>query len=177
MIKMNRLAPLFLVFLIWGCSPKASLQEYFVSKAEDGNFLIVNIPTSTLGIPQDSLSVSDQAALSSFHKLNILVYKADLNNPDFMEQELNTIRSIIDAKPYEELMVLNDKRLSGKVIVVGQDNDLKEVVFFGQSPNLGFVLARVLGDQMTTKKVVQVASLVQEENVDSSIFTNLQSYF
>lgn len=174
---MNRLAPLFFALFLLGCSPKVSLQEYFVSKAEDGNFLIVNIPASALGIAQENLSESDMEVLESFHKLNILAYKADPNKPEFMEQEIHAIRSIINIPPYEELMAVKDRRLSGKVIVVGKDTDLEEVVFFGQSPQAGFVLARVLGDQMTTQKVAQLTSLIQEENVDPEVFAGLQKFF
>ena len=175
---MNKLPMLLLVTLfIGGCSSKISLQEYFVSKAEDGNFLIVNIPASALGIAHDSLSKSDQEVLESFHKLNILAYKANPEKPELMEQELHTIRSIINIPPYEELMAVKDKRLSGKIIVVGKDTDLEEVVFFGQSPQAGFVLARVLGDQMSTKKVAQLTALMQEENVDPKVFAGLQKFF
>jgi hypothetical protein len=174
---MNRFTLLFLVLFVWGCSPKASLQEYFVSKAEDANFLIVNIPASALGITQDSLNQSEREVLKSFHKLNILAYKADSSKPEFMEQELHSIRAIIDIPPYEELMAVKDKRLSGKVIVVGKDTELEEVVFFGQSPEAGFLLVRVLGDQMTTKKVAQLTRLIQEEDIDPTMFSGLQSFF
>lgn len=173
----NRIPLLFLLLLFLGCSSNISLQEYFVSKSEDGNFLIVNIPASTLGIAQDSLSETDLEVLSSFHKLNILAYKADPANPEFMEQELTTIRSIVSAPPYEELMTVNDSRFSGKIIVVGEDVHLEEVVFFGQSPKAGFVLARVLGNEMTTKKVAKLAMLIQEENIDTEVFAGLQSFF
>jgi ribosomal protein S8E len=139
--------------------------------------LIVNIPASALGIAKENLSESDVEVLESFHKLNILAYKADPNNPEFMEQELLTIRSIINIPPYEELMAVKDRRLSGKVIVVGKDTDLEEVVFFGHSPQAGFVLARVLGNQMTAQKVAQFTSLIQEENVDPEVFAGLQNFF
>lgn len=174
---MNKLAPVLLLLLLWSCSSGVSLQEYFVSKAEDENFLIVNIPASALGIVQDSLSESDKAVLSSFQKLNILAYKADPNNPELMKEELNTVRSVISIPKYEELMVVNDKRLSGRIVVSGEDTALEEVVFFGQSSQHGFVIARVLGNRMTSKKVARLASLVQEENVDPTVFANLVSFF
>ena len=74
-------------------------------------------------------------------------------------------------------MAVKDKRLSGKVIVVGKDTELEEVVFFGQSPEAGFLLVRVLGDQMTTKKVAQLTRLIQEEDIDPTMFSGLQSFF
>jgi hypothetical protein len=174
---MNKIPLLFLVLLFFGCSSEITLQEYFVSKAEDGNFLVVNIPTSALGVVQENLTESDQEVLSSFHKLNVLAYKVDSENPEFMKNELATIRSIVSAVPYEELMTVNDSRFSGKVIVVGEDVHLEEVVFLGQSPKFGFVLARVLGSQMTTEKVAKLTKLIQEENIDAEAFTGLRSFF
>jgi hypothetical protein len=174
---MNRISQFFLVLLFLGCSSEISLQEYFVSKSEDGRFLLVNIPTSALGIAQQSLTQSDQEVLSSFHKLNILAYKVDPENPEFMDNELTTIRSIIDAGPFEELMTINDSRFSGKVIVVGEDIHLEEVVFFGQSPKAGFVLVRVLGNQMTSEKVAKMTKLIQKENIDAEAFAGLRSFF
>ena len=39
-----------------GCSKTQSIQEYYVAKSEDPNFLVIDIPTSFLGINNEVLN-------------------------------------------------------------------------------------------------------------------------
>jgi len=97
--KMNKLWFYIVALALVGCSTTPSIQEYYVSKSEDPNFLVVDIPTSILGIDNNSLSQEEEEALSSFQKLNVLLFRKTATNADKLPEELSVVRSISTIKP------------------------------------------------------------------------------
>ena len=79
---MNKLWFYIVALALVGCSTTPSIQEYYVSKSEDPNFLVVDIPTSILGIDNNSLSQEEEEALSSFQNLNVLLFRKTATNAD-----------------------------------------------------------------------------------------------
>ena len=82
--KKNKLWFYIVALALVGCSTTPSIQEYYVSKSEDPNFLVIDIPTSILGIDNNSLSQEEEEALSSFQKLNVLLFRKTVANEDEM---------------------------------------------------------------------------------------------
>ena len=72
---MNNFWFYILALALVGCSTTPSIQEYYVSKTEDPNFLVIDIPTSILGIDNSTLSAEEQDALNSFQKVNVLLFR------------------------------------------------------------------------------------------------------
>lgn len=154
----------FLVALFFvGCSTSPSIQEYYVSKSEDPSFLILDIPTSILGIEENSLSEEEQEALSSFQKVNVLLFRKTEEISDKFDAELATVRHIMDNKDFESLLVLNDKQYSGKLVFEGTVDRPDEIIFFG-SADQGFVIARLIGRKMQVDKAMLLANIIQREN-------------
>lgn len=146
-----------------GCSNKPSIQEYYVSKSEDPNVLVIDIPTAVLGIDNKSLSQEEKEALSSFQKLNVLLFRKTATNAEQLPTELAVVRSIIDNKSFEPLLVLSDRQYSAKLVLEGTVDDPDEIVFFG-SADEGFVLVRLIGRDMQVEKAMLLANAIQRGN-------------
>jgi hypothetical protein len=56
------------------CNTEPSLQKYFVDNTEKQEFLALDISPTILNIDKN-LTADQQAALSSFDKMNILAFK------------------------------------------------------------------------------------------------------
>lgn len=152
-----------LALLFVGCSATTSIQEYYVSKSEDPNFLVIDIPTSILGIDNNVLSQEEQDALNSFKKLNVLLFRKTPANADLLPSELSTVSSIINSKAFEPLMVLSDRKYSGKIVFEGSVENPDEIVFFG-SADQGFLLARFIGRDMQMEKAMLLANVIKRGN-------------
>lgn len=151
------------LFLFLGCTTTPSIQQYYVSKSEDPNFLVLDIPTSILGIDSNSLTQEEQEALSSFQKLNVLIFRKTATNAEKLPNELATIRTIIDGKNFDPLLVMNDRRYNGKLVLDGTVDHPDEIVFFG-SADEGFLLARLIGRNMQVEKAMLLANVIQRGN-------------
>lgn len=160
---MNKFWFFILSLAFVGCSNTPSIQEYYVSKTEDPNFLVLDIPASILGIDNSALSEEEQEALSSFQKLNVLLFRKTPANADQLPSELNTVRSIINSKVFEPLIVMSDRQYSGKFVLEGSVENPDEIVFFG-SADQGFVLARLIGRDIQVEKAMLLANVIQRGN-------------
>lgn len=159
---MNKTLVPLIAFLVVSCSSGPSIQEYFVSKSEDASFLIIDIPTSIFGIDKSTLTVEEQELFTSFKKLNLLIFKKTDSNAALMDRELTAVRSIIDGKNFESLMVFSDKSYSGKLVMQGDEERPNEIVLFASSDE-GFLVTRLLGKKMQVDKALLLADIIQRE--------------
>ena len=161
--KMKKLLIFAVVLVFVGCSKTQSIQEYYVANSEDPNFLVIDIPTSILGINNEVLNEEEQAALDSFQKLNVLMFRTTAANADQFPEELKAIRQIIDGEQFDPLMTLSDRQFSGKLLLEGSVELPDEIVFFGSASDEGFLLARLIGSKMQVEKAVVLAKALERE--------------
>lgn len=160
---MNKLWVYITVLAFVGCSTTPSIQQYYASKTEDPNFLVIDIPTSILGIDSSSLSEEEQEALNSFQKLNVLLFRKTDKNATQLPSELKMVRAIIDGKNFDPLLIMSDRQYSGKLVLEGSVERPDEIVFYG-SGDEGFVLARLIGRNMQVEKAMLLANAIQRGN-------------
>jgi len=160
---MKNLLIFAVVVVFASCSKTQSIQFYYVEKSEDPNFLVIDIPTSILGINNEVLNEEEQAALDSFQKLNVLMFRKTAANGEQFPEELKTVREIIDGQQFDPLMVVSDRQFSGKLLLEGSVERPDEIVFFGSATDEGFLLARLIGSKMQVEKAVVLAKALERE--------------
>ena len=160
---MKKLLIFAVTFTFLGCSKTQSIQEYYVAKSEDPNFLVIDIPTSFLGINNKVLSQEEQAALDSFQKLNVLMFRKTATNATQFPEELEAVRQIINGEQFDPLVVVSDRQFSGKLLLEGSVERPDEIVFFGSATDDGFLLARLIGNKMQVEKAVVLAKALERE--------------
>ena len=167
---MKNLLIFAVVVVFASCSKTQSIQFYYVEKFEDPNFLVIDIPTSILGINNEVLNEEEQAALDSFQKLNVLMFRKTAANGEQFSEELKTVREIIDRQQFDPLMVVSDRQFSGKLLFEGSVERPDEIVFFGSATDEGFLLARLIGSKMQVEKAVVLAKALDREGaLDSAV--------
>lgn len=144
-----------------------SLQEYYVDKAENPNFISIDLPTSLLGVASSSLTEKQKEAYESVKKLNVLAFKVNTDNRAAYEEEKTTVQTILKDDKYEELMVINSGKYKGTVKYLGDDEAIDEVILFGSDDENGFALVRVLGNKMKPENMMSLVEAVQKGAVDS----------
>lgn len=173
----NVLGALAAVLFLAGCSSTQSLQEYYVDNTENPNFLVIDVPANILKLDEASLDDTQQAALKSLRKLNILFFKKTEENKEEYKAETAKVREILKNSDFKELMKLNSPYAKGVIKYSGDGDAIDEVVIFGDSEENGFGLVRVLGDDMNPAHFMQLMQAIQKADVDGEGFKELMGMF
>ena len=146
------------------CSSTQSLQEYYVDNSENPNFLSVDLPVSLLNMEKADLNAEQREALNSLKKMNVLAFKkTDANTIEF-EAEKTTVKAILKNEKFIDLMKLNTSYGKGVIKYMGNDEMIDEVIIYGDNDEKGFMLIRVLGNNMKPANLIQFIQAIQKSD-------------
>lgn len=160
----NILLALLLVSLV-SCTTKPTLQKYFVENSESSDFIQVDLASSFINTDKLSLSSEEKEALNSFDKLNILAFKNDSLDPSKLGKEATEVKNILKDGNYEQLMKFGNSKQGASVYMLGNEDKIDEFVLYGSEAS-GFVVARVLGDNMTPNTVLNLIEVIKKADLD-----------
>ena len=167
----------FIGIVLCCCSSAPSLQTYFVDNQEKNGFISIDVPISVLGLDSVEMSSSENEALNSISKFNILSFSLDsINHTKYIEELLKINQLFIDSS-YEKIISLGNPE-DGKVRVYTSDNNgyLKEIVIFVNSNKTGFAIIRVLGNEMDLEKIFKLRRLLNEIDLSKLTKINLNEF-
>lgn len=160
---------LLLVVAYTSCNQGPTLQTYYVDNQIKPGFLSVDAPIGLLNIEQVKLTKEQEEAYKSIDKLNILAYRIDNNNKAEYEVELANIKTILKNPKYEELM-RGGNSVDGRFMVmfIGEVDNVDELILFGNANDKGFVVARVLGNDMNAGKIMSLQSVLKDMDFENA---------
>ena len=153
-----------MMLVMASCSSTQSLQEYYVDNSENSNFLSVDLPVSLLNMEKADLNAEQREALNSLKKMNVLAFKkTDANTVEF-EAEKTTVKAILKNEKFIDLMKLNTSYGKGVIKYMGNDEMIDEVIIYGDNDEKGFMLIRVLGNNMKPANLIQFIQAIQKSD-------------
>lgn len=153
-----------LLLALAACSSTQSLQQYYVDNSDNPNFLSVDLPVSLLNMEKADLTGAQRDALESLRKLNVLAFKkTDANVAEFQTEKAK-VRSILKNTKFNELMKVNTSYGKATITYLGDDDAIDEVVIYGDNEEKGFMLVRILGDNMNPAKIAQFIQALQKSD-------------
>jgi hypothetical protein len=152
--------------LFTSCNNKPTLQTYFVDKAEDKNFMALDIAPSFIKTDKMQLTTEEQTALKSLKNVNIIAFKANDKNVGAYEKELENVKKILKDDSYEELIKFNRGAMGASINTKGVGDNVDELILFANSKASGFGVVRVTGENMTPANVMTIVGLLQKSNLD-----------
>lgn len=152
------------ILVVTGCSSTQSLQEYFVDNMENPNFLSVDLPVSLLNMEKVDLDAEQQEALNSLRKMNVLAFKKNDANTLEFEAEKANVKAILKNEKFIDLMKINTSYGKGVIKYIGDDEMIDEVILYGDNDEKGFMLIRVLGNNMKPANLVQFMKAIQKSD-------------
>lgn len=156
---------LLISVFITSCSSEQSLQKYYVEKQNNDNFIAVDLPASLINM-NENISEESKETLKSLKKLNILAFKInDTNSADFVN-EYETVKNILSNKDFNDLMRAKHENISFTIKYLGDEESIDEVVLLASEKTKGFLIARVLGDDMKLGEIMKLLNEV--DNFDSN---------
>ncbi len=162
--KLKSMGVILLLMSLSACSSTQSLQEYYVDNSENPNFLSVDLPVSLLNIEEANLTAEEKEALQSLSKLNVLAFKKNGTNEAEYKAEKTKVKTILKSDKFNELMRMNTEYGKATIKYMGEDDAVDEVVIYGDNAEKGFLLVRVLGDDMNPAHLMQFIKAVQKSD-------------
>ena len=153
-------------FLALSCSNKPTLQKYFVEHTEDKDFIAIDVSPSILKIDKMSLSKSEEKALESFDKMNIIAFKKDSINEVKFKDEVAKVKSILKDEVYQQLMKFGSSNQGAAIYFIGEDDNIDEFVVYANNATSGFAIVRILGDNMNPSDVMTLFELMRKSKID-----------
>lgn len=160
------------------CNNGPTLQTYYVDNELAPGFTTFDVPTSFLNLDKVKLSEQQEKAYKSVNKLNVLAFKVDQNNKTEYKAELEEINTILKNPKYEELM-RGGNATDGKFVVkfLGEFDSIDELIILGSANDKGFMVARILGDDMNAQDLMSLQSVMQNMDFDNVDVEGLTDFF
>lgn len=165
---------LFFSLFFLSCNNEPTLQKYFVENTENKNFIALDVSPSILNIDKTKLSTSQNDALKSFDKMNVLAFKRNDKNKVEFESERIKINSILKDKKYQQLMKFGSGKEGASVSYVGSDEHIEEFVLYANKNEAGFAIIRILGKDMNPTNIMTMMQVLQKSNVNLEQLKPLQ---
>ena len=165
------------VLILSSCSSNQSLQEYYIDKTENPNFLAFDIPTSILNLDTAELSEDQTIAYESLKKLNVLAFKKTVDNVTAYKAERTKVKAILANDDYKELMKMNTEFGRASIRFKGADDAIDEVIIFGDNKDKGFALVRVLGKNMNPAHFAQLLQALEKSDFNGEGLGDLGDFF
>ena len=162
---------------VTSCNSEPSLQQYFVDRQNDNEFIAVDLPSSLLDKEKIELSKDEKEALESIKKVNFLALPLNSSNEAKMAKESEEITKILNSEKYETLMRFGSNGMSAVLKYQGDDDDIDEVIVFATHQEKGLALVRLLGDNMRPEKMASLMRSVEKGNLDLSAFEQIAKTF
>ncbi len=169
-----------LVTTIVSCNQGPTLQTYFVDNELSPGFISGDVPASIINIEEiENLTDDQKEAYESINKLNILAYQINETNKEDYEVELKKVKEILKNEKYEELM-RGGNTSDGKFVIkfIGEsETSIDELILFGNAKDKGFVVARVLGDDMNASKLMKLSGVLEQADLDNDQLESFKNFF
>lgn len=162
--------------MLQACDKQKSVQEYYVEKQENNNFIAIDLPASMVSL-DESASEETRETLKTIKKLNVLAFKVNDSNRAEYEKEYAEVRQILKNDKYNELMRMKHEGVNVVINFEGNDEAVDEFILLASDNSRGFALARVLGDKMQPAKIMKMAEDMKNLNADGSALAELGELF
>ncbi len=169
---------LFLVAAFTSCNQGPTLQTYYVDNELKPGFTSFDVPSSIVNVENVDMTEEQKEAYNSVDKLNVLTFMKEDTEAEDYKLELEKVQTILKDPKYEELM-RGGNSVDGKFTVkfLGDIDNIEELIIFGNATNKGFIIARILGDDMNASKLMSLSSVLKNANIEEDQLKGITDFF
>jgi hypothetical protein len=154
------------------CDSKKSLQEYYVEKQSNDNFIALDLPASLINL-NENVSDESQKTIKTLKKLNILAFKLNEDNKDAFTRESKEIKEVLNNKKFNDLMRGKHENVSFAIKYLGEEDEIDEIVLFASETSKGFIIARILGDGMQPAQIMKLMKDIEKFDTNNPAFAQI----
>jgi hypothetical protein len=166
----------FTAMVFMACNNQPSIQEYYVEKQQNDNFIAIDLPASLLKMDENA-SAETKETMATIKKLNVLAFRINETNKEDFDSEYTQVKAILKGKKYNELMRMKHENINIIINYEGKEDAVDEFILFASDKDQGFALARILGDKMQPEKMIKIANDFKNIDKDDAAFAQLAEIF
>lgn len=161
------------------CNGGTSLEEYYVDNKENNDFVALDVPTSLIAPDADLLTPEQQKVLKTVKKVNILALPLKAEGQAGYMNETGKVDHVLRHDHYQQLMTFGEPSKRMQLFFKGDEENIDELVVFARDDTKGFVLARLLGDDMNVGDMIKFAKNMGKNggNLNVSQFEGIMDIF
>ena len=169
----------FVALGLISCNNGASLEEYYIEHKENPDFVTLDVPTSLITPDSKNLTPEQYRVLQTVKKINILALPLNSKTQSIYEHESLNVKEMLNHDNFQELMTFGKPSQRMQLFFKGDEDAIDEVVVFARDDSKGFMLARLLGDNMNVGDMVKFAQTIgkSKDSLDISQFEGGDGYF
>ena len=99
----------------------------------------------------------------------MLVLPVNNNNQDVYQEEKATMETILKDEKYKVLMRFGSSGKNVKVMYLGEEDAIDEVIVYANDDTKGFAVARLLGDDMNFAAIMKLMRSAAKGDVDVNL--------
>lgn len=176
MKKMIGICLCAVILAFTSCTSEPSLEQYYIANAEHPDFMSFDLPASLLNLEKVDMTEAQKETISSLKKLNVLAFQKKEGNSAEYEVQKTKVKTILKGSDYSELMKINTGYGKATLQLKGDDDSVDEIVIYGDNTEKGFVLIRVLGDDMNPASFVQLIRALEKSDLQGEKFEQLGNF-
>ena len=159
--------------LVFSCTNEKSLQQFIINQQEKSEIISFDLPTSMLALQEGMQTPENLETLKSIKKANILAFQINDLNKEIYLTEKEQLKTILKQEKYIELMRFGKASNGAKIYLVGEDDTIDELIISANDDSLGWLLIRIIGQDMQPEKILQLAKNMDFDYNDMD-FTQLK---
>ncbi len=156
------------VLFLTSCDNKETLQDFYVAHNDEPGFVSTSIPKTILGIDASQLTTESAAAYNSINKVSVLALPLNEENKEIYTTESAKLDQILGDEKYELLMSHNADGMKVKMVYDGSQEAVNEIIVYGKSDQMGFGVARVMGDNMNMGAIMTMMQELEKQNINTA---------
>lgn len=165
---LKTLCYLCIAMLTVSCNNEQSLQEYYVDNKANSNYVMLDVPARFLSPDTSRLTEDQKSVLKTVQKVNILALPLSETTQKMYTEEKPKVQSILEQDGYDELMSLGKPSQRMRFYLKGETDAIDEVVVFALDDDKGFLLARILGEDMNIANMMRLAETMKNKDSTSN---------
>jgi plasmid maintenance system killer protein len=148
------------------CNSEPSLQRYMVDRENSSEFISASLSTDLLLQNLTNLNSEEKDSFGKIQKINVLALRSS-EDPSHLEKERKELKSILTNNDYESLFNFNNGDDEARLLLLGTEDHIKELVFFGFDSKKGMLLLRMRGNDVNANDIYQITQSAQKLNMGS----------
>ena len=161
MNSLKTLVTLVFLALIISCNTEPSLQKYIVDNKENPAFISVDLPSSIIKLKNTEVSEDIESTLKTIQKINFLALQLTDSTEAIYTLEKEKVKTLLKNPKYSELFRFHKGKNDVVISYLGNETSVDEVIIFGSENTKGFVIIRILVNDMNLVDILKISKDIQ----------------
>lgn len=145
-----------------------SLQSFMVDHKSDDNFISIDFSLKTFVDNFDDLPQEQKEVFEDINKVNFLAFRKNESNSASYNEKRQELLDILGSEfDGNQLMSVNAEEGLMKMYADEVEDNAEEIVIFASSDDKGFMLFRLLGDDLNASNFYKLMTISDDMNFDA----------